>query len=73
MLGIHRRFLHDFSILTALFNTIVLHVLDMTREHHSVIKMSLPRSQQRGLFFSAAALSLHILNFLYSCFTMPEV
>lgn len=50
-----RRFLHHFSILTALFNTIVRRVLLMTREHHSVIKMSLPRSQQRGLFLLPAS------------------
>jgi len=44
------RFLHDFSIITALLMRNLMTVLDMTREHHSVIKMFCPGSPS-GLFF----------------------
>ncbi|KJQ14138.1 hypothetical protein D8768_15145 [Enterobacter hormaechei] len=47
----HRRFLHDFSIKPARFIPIVVSVLTLTREHHSVIKMFCP-DLNIGAFFS---------------------
>ncbi|AWQ43083.1 hypothetical protein ASU80_12210 [Enterobacter hormaechei subsp. xiangfangensis] len=47
----HRHFLHDFSIKPARFPLIVIPVLTLTREHHSVIKMFCP-DLNIGAFFS---------------------
>jgi len=45
-------------------------VLVMTREHHSVIKMSLPRSQQRGFFFSPRFLPEYNQIFIFITSTL---